>query len=101
VDVTVEHFLDADEPDENGMHSYYYEGDNYFFRDLTVPVYLSATIYADEAEVAYMGGTLRQVQSNELLGEVVAYLQGIGVREFRALGGESGGYKSFDVIGEG
>ena len=95
MEVTVEHFLDAGEQDADGLWDYYYEGDNYLFRHSGEE--LRGRTYVDEPSRANFSATVRQCQESGVTHEAVQYLRSVGVREFFALGGPSGGYTRLDM----
>ncbi|NNG21042.1 hypothetical protein HJ590_16025 [Naumannella sp. ID2617S] len=95
--VTVEHFLDADEPDENGDHSYYYEGDWFTFEESGDA--MNARVYIDEADVAYLRPfTCVQAQRSPLARAAAAHLRDRGVTTFKCL--EPGkAYQTCPILG--
>ncbi|OYO23485.1 hypothetical protein CGZ93_05970 [Enemella dayhoffiae] len=85
----MEHFRDADDPDENGEYSYYYEGNWFTFEEGDETV--AATVYVDEADVAYLRPlTCEQAQRSPLARAAAAHLRDRGVTTFKCYDEETG-----------
>ena len=95
------HHVDASEPDEAGMYSYYYEYDLYRFTDESACVV--ARSYTDEADEAHflrieVGGQRRPIVGSDfahpLFPAAQAYLRSIGKVSLRWLGSKGQGFEA-------
>lgn len=78
----MEHFLDADEPDADGLYSYYYEGDLYRFHEDGQTMVVKT--YTDEPHVGYVRGIpWGTAKPSPFLAAVIRHLAGCGVQELR------------------
>ena len=94
------HHIDASDPDENGMHEYYYEYDIYRFTDDSIC--FVARSYIDEPDEAHFlrievnGGTRLMVDADlmhPLLLAAQAYLLNAGKIQLHWLSGRGNGYE--------
>lgn len=93
MEIVKTHHIDASEPDENGLHDYYYEYDIYAFSEDGVSYV--ARRYTDEPEIAHFlkmrtGQDWRLLEASDfntaMFAEATACLRQEGAKQIQVLG---------------